>query len=257
MDNVPVIDALKDRWNSLAKEQKISAGILAVCGLIAMGLSLQRLGATISDPFTVSRETFQSAKAALDKIDPSKRLEDEAKRRDTDGDGLSDYDEEHLYGTSPYLADTDGDGSPDNVELATGQNPNCAKGQVCASGTIDVSQLASSTSFLVPTGSGSTGDSFYAAFQRGVNTSKASIASQSGSTSTDLAQGLVRDAAEIRRVLLESGKVDATVLNKVIDAQLLQLYDDAVAQNAKQTVEAQTGITDPKKYPTPDPTTGF
>jgi hypothetical protein len=88
-----------------------------------------------------------------------------------------------------------------------------------------------------------------------VNASKASIASETGSTSTDVEQGLVRDPAEIRRVLLESGQVDTALVQKLTDAQLLELYDAAVVQSAKTKVETETGITDPSKYPTPS--TGF
>jgi hypothetical protein len=36
---------------------------------------------------------------------------------DADGDGLSNYDEVHLYGTDPSAADTDGDGVSDYDEL--------------------------------------------------------------------------------------------------------------------------------------------
>ena len=42
---------------------------------------------------------------------------------DSDGDGLSDYDEIHLYHTDPHLADTDGDGHPDGQEVASGYSP--------------------------------------------------------------------------------------------------------------------------------------
>ncbi len=42
---------------------------------------------------------------------------------DTDGDGLSDGDEINLYGTSPRMPDTDCDGLPDGYELAYGMNP--------------------------------------------------------------------------------------------------------------------------------------
>lgn len=42
---------------------------------------------------------------------------------DTDGDGLSNWAEQNLYGTSPYLPDTDDDGLPDNVEINLGFNP--------------------------------------------------------------------------------------------------------------------------------------
>ncbi len=54
-----------------------------------------------------------------------------SKTKDTDGDGLSDYDEVAIYNTSPYLADTDGDGIPDGVEVKNGTDPNCPQGQVC------------------------------------------------------------------------------------------------------------------------------
>ncbi len=43
--------------------------------------------------------------------------------RDTDGDGLSDGDEVHLYHTNPLLYDTDGDGIGDGLEVQTGSNP--------------------------------------------------------------------------------------------------------------------------------------
>ena len=42
---------------------------------------------------------------------------------DTDGDGLTDWQEVFLHGTDPRYADTDGDGKPDLSELAWGENP--------------------------------------------------------------------------------------------------------------------------------------
>ncbi len=42
---------------------------------------------------------------------------------DTDQDGLSDLDEMTLYGTDPYVADTDGDGYGDGVEAEGGYDP--------------------------------------------------------------------------------------------------------------------------------------
>jgi hypothetical protein len=42
---------------------------------------------------------------------------------DTDGDGLSDGDEVHVYHTNPLLWDTDGDGISDGVEVLTGSDP--------------------------------------------------------------------------------------------------------------------------------------
>lgn len=42
---------------------------------------------------------------------------------DSDGDGLSDYDEVTTHGTSPTVADSDGDMVPDQAELSASTNP--------------------------------------------------------------------------------------------------------------------------------------
>lgn len=45
------------------------------------------------------------------------------KNNDTDEDGLSDYEEEYIYGTSSRMKDTDGDGFLDGEEVKGGYNP--------------------------------------------------------------------------------------------------------------------------------------
>ncbi len=50
----------------------------------------------------------------------------EQARTDTDGDGITDYDEETLYGTDPQNADTDGDGINDGIEIMRGYDPHSA-----------------------------------------------------------------------------------------------------------------------------------
>ena len=42
---------------------------------------------------------------------------------DTDGDGISDYDEAYVYESDPWLADSDGDGLSDGDEVGWGTNP--------------------------------------------------------------------------------------------------------------------------------------
>lgn len=42
---------------------------------------------------------------------------------DTDGDGLSDYDEIHVWKTDPLNPDTDGDGFSDGWEVMNGYSP--------------------------------------------------------------------------------------------------------------------------------------
>lgn len=53
-------------------------------------------------------------------------------KKDTDNDGLSDYDEINVYGTSIYIPDSDSDGYSDKQEVDTGNNPNCPVGQDCS-----------------------------------------------------------------------------------------------------------------------------
>ncbi|HAS81965.1 MAG TPA: hypothetical protein DCS43_04655, partial [Verrucomicrobia bacterium] len=52
--------------------------------------------------------------AAMDMVDPS---------ADTDGDGLTDYEEFAIHGTDPLDPDSDGDGMPDGWEVDNGLDP--------------------------------------------------------------------------------------------------------------------------------------
>jgi len=52
-------------------------------------------------------------------------------KRDSDLDGLSDYDELYLYKSSPYLQDSDSDGVKDYDEVKMGEDPSCPSGQNC------------------------------------------------------------------------------------------------------------------------------
>lgn len=77
----------------------------------------------------VSRSILASASKILDAQNQDELAA--LKTKDTDRDGLSDYDEIYVYQTSAYLADSDSDGIPDPVEIARGTNPNCPEGKAC------------------------------------------------------------------------------------------------------------------------------
>ncbi len=49
---------------------------------------------------------------------------------DSDGDSITDFDEVNLYKTNPYVADTDGDGFLDGVEILGGFDPLNQSGEV-------------------------------------------------------------------------------------------------------------------------------
>lgn len=133
---------------------------------------------------------------------------------DTDGDGLTDNEERNLYGTSPYLDDSDSDNISDRAEIEAGTNPNCAAGQQCnvqdvpavtnsATGTIIVSE---------PDASVDAGDA---------NTLQTMMSGQA-------------DAAQLRALLLDSG-ADAAMLQSLSDAELLQTYQEMLASQGSAT----------------------
>lgn len=54
--------------------------------------------------------------------------------KDTDKDGLTDLKEANLYKTSAYLPDTDGDGISDYDEVHSGTDPLCPQNKDCSRG---------------------------------------------------------------------------------------------------------------------------
>jgi len=173
-------------------------GVLGITALVLGGIQLQR---TVKDPFSVIRtqtETTQPEEVAL--------LELQAK--DTDGDGLSDYDELYSYNTSPYIADSDSDAVNDKDEVNRGTDPNCPEGKSCgvltnanASVAVNAVTNASATNTVVIPGNPT--------------------------------------AAQIREALLASG-VSKTELDAVDDASLLSSYQTALAEEASTNTNAGT-----------------
>ncbi len=133
------------------------------------------------------------------------------KQRDTDGDGLSDYDELNVYLTSPYLADTDSDGVPDGTEVAAGDDPNCPRGQTCTPGASQIGPGTTPLDISVP-GTGAAppvGSNFVGLTPEGLQN---------------------MDAAQVRALLRGAG-IEEAVLAKYTDEQLLALFRETLAKN--------------------------
>ncbi len=71
--------------------------------------------------------------------------------KDSDGDGLNDYDEVYVYFTNPCKADTDGDGYSDKTEIDSGYNPNGAGKSTVTTSPAQTSTTFSSTNTNAPT----------------------------------------------------------------------------------------------------------
>lgn len=178
--------------NSLPKKQRLVILSLSGLGLAVLFFWGWQFQARVSSPFKTpeNQSSYAQLAAATDLT------------KDTDGDGLSDYEEITIYNTSPYLEDTDSDGISDAKEIQQGTNPNCPAGTDCGLEAITPPSevLVSSTSpeDLIP---------------------EADLTLEE-----ELVSGQI-SAENLRLLLLESG-ADASVLDQISDADLLQGYQE-------------------------------
>lgn len=112
---------------SFTREQRAGFFLVIASGCLAVILGVVYLFDHLSDPFLIDYEGERFVSA--DERKAQELLEQ--RQSDTDGDGLTDYDELYVFSTSPYLADTDGDGYDDYAELQSGTDPTCASGAEC------------------------------------------------------------------------------------------------------------------------------
>jgi len=200
---------------NLDKNQKLALISLTFFGICLIGLWGYNLNNQIRGPFNPKVSAADSAAS-----DTTQTSDDKLKRQDTDGDGLSDYDEINVYHTSPYIADSDSDGIPDGVEVAQGTNPNCPQGKDCSAAAIVAAPVSTSTAISEP-----------ASTDNSILSSGASTASSSADALSNALLSGKLDAATLRQVLINSGQVSKTDLDKISDADLLKAYQDQLSSN--------------------------
>lgn len=189
--------------SSKQKAEFIFLGILAILFLI---LGLKNIENRLRAPFvlkSLEKNVTSNDDAALEAL----------KHKDTDHDGLLDYDEIYLYGTSPYIADSDSDGIPDGQEIKNGTDPNCPQGKVCRA---DESLNSSSTPLSAPVAPSNSN-----------NIDFSSVVANLGDS-----QNVTPDV--LRSALLDAG-MDKQTLDSVDDATLLLLYQQTVNEAKQQT----------------------
>lgn len=116
---------------SLTPEQKVAFGLLLFLGFGGIILGFRSFGVTISRPFDLQIVGYLKGEKFLTSTERETAELEASKTRDTDQDGLTDYDELYVYKTSPYLADSDSDSFDDKTEIFSNNNPNCPAGSTC------------------------------------------------------------------------------------------------------------------------------
>ncbi|MFA6503421.1 MAG: hypothetical protein WCT54_00450 [Patescibacteria group bacterium] len=225
--------AVKAHWKQLKSKQKAFFAVFIFCATVALVFSYYSVRQGVTAPWQVSIADIQKQKDLLK--DPTQVQEETAKRIDTDGDGLSDYDEENVYHTSPYLWSTAGDNVPDNVKIALGENPLCKHGEECDAAAAMKFDLPTTTypgaDLLTNNVQNDLGNIIMGDSQVGQNIRQTA---SDACIDMSLSSVIPRDPAMLRTALLQTGQVTQADLDAISDAQLLQYFDDAQAELIKQ-----------------------
>lgn len=137
---------------ALSAEQKFAFVLLMFLGFGGVFFGFRSFGANLMRPIQQQIAALATGETFLTSDEREAKALEESKTKDTDGDGLVDYDELYVYKTSPYVSDSDSDGYDDKQEVFSGNNPNCPEGKDCGSfvtGSEEVGDNGASVDALV------------------------------------------------------------------------------------------------------------
>lgn len=197
-ENLKRLDSFDSRAD-FSKRQKRMAVAFILFAAILVVFGVIKIIDQIRSPFDLSVEPSQEAITELDQA-----------LLDSDGDGLSDYDELYTYQTSPYLEDSDSDGLSDFEEVNQGNNPNCPVGENCLTSEI-ISSDENSLS--------------------GLNYLEETVSEEAEENVEVNLNDMTPDL--LRGILLESG-YEATVLEQISDEDLMASYFEALESKSDE-----------------------
>lgn len=215
---------------SLSKNQKIAAASLAVFAVLIVVLWSVQLKNNIYGPLN------GAADSAGSELANNQTANDLAlKNKDTDADGLNDYDELNLYKTSPYLADSDSDGDKDGDEVKKGADPNCPQGRTCFNASLGENGAASGTPVLstdilnnLSNQSQALNNLLNNAAQPANSAGGPAAGQGTENLTADQLQAFKNiDAASLRQLLIEAGLPKET-LDRISDTELMRSYGETL-----------------------------
>ena len=238
-DNVDNNDDFDDNYQrqpqKLGRGQKAAAIGLAIFGVFIIVLWMVQFKNSIRSPLNYSSNSNSSNNSSATASATSAQDEAALKAKDTDGDGLSDWDELNIYHTSPYLADSDSDGILDGVEVKNGTDPNCPTGRDCSAPIYNADANMSNSASSTPSATGQSNTT--------PTTQTPNLNLSASSTHQQELQNALSgqtDAATLRQLLIQAG-MDKNTLDQISDQELMQSYQDTLNQAATQSSGVNTG----------------
>ncbi|MFH1236030.1 MAG: hypothetical protein V1685_03775 [Parcubacteria group bacterium] len=117
--------------SKLPPQSQVVFGLILVVGLAAIVFGAIGIGQVLKSPFSNSQQANISLDINAFALSNTTVDTSNLRNKDTDNDGLNDYDELYIHRTSPYLTDSDSDSTNDKDEVSAGKDPNCPEGQNC------------------------------------------------------------------------------------------------------------------------------
>jgi len=204
-----ISNKLKSNFTKFWKSERGLPYLVIVFGFIAIVFGLWHSKVNLRGNF-LSSPSQGDKNISLNKALTQQELS-ELSAKDTDNDGLSDYDELYVFNTSPYLEDSDSDDISDKAEIAAGLDPNCPKGKTCLQAPAKEQEEISPglPNINIAENNEIIGD------QRQV---------------IDMLSGLSAD--DLRSLLIEAGAPES-LLEDVSDEQLLNMAQDVLRQQGE------------------------
>ncbi|MDO8668641.1 MAG: hypothetical protein Q7K35_06200 [bacterium] len=224
----------KPSLNPVSKNQKMALAGLVVFAVLIVALWSVQLKNSIYGPLNSGSTGENQAALTSDQTVNDLAL----KNKDTDSDGLSDYDELYIYKTSPYLADSDSDNVNDGEEITKGTDANCPTGRTCATTEFSANNTGSTTpEFSTETINNLSNQSeALNSLLNQFNATNPANGSANQPTADSGTENLTAeqkellknvDPATLRQLLLQNG-MDKATLDQISDTELMQSYSETL-----------------------------
>lgn len=228
---------IPENYSERKAQQKRLFSVVFFVGVSALLIGGFSLYDRLHTPFPKS-----SANANTAETDDVANAVSVLRGRDTDSDGLTDYDELYAYHTSPFLKDSDSDGVGDGAEISGNTDPNCPTGKSCGAVAANtngdantnaaaITEVSTLRQALIKSGApasvinGLDDATIISQYQDAVTGTNGNAAANSDLASADLEN---LNATQLRS-LLEANGIDAATLDTIDDGTLMTLYSSALS----------------------------